>query len=299
MRCHDRNRPSPGFTLVELLVVIGIIAVLIGILLPTLSNAQRSARDVKCQSNIRQLCASLINYAAEFKGKFPPNINALNPTPPAGQPTWSYWYDADRIGRYLPNTKITGSGSILTPVLVCPDDELGSRSYAMNFWASSAVNTTGGRVEAPNIPTAGSPWGTGTKGSANLILVAEKLSTFADGTGGFAAGSTIGASVVSPTNPTSIGNYPGRRFVGNLNIPWQGNTRHLPSETEFDWGRHRRRGDGGTRPNEGLGRGNIGFADGHVSSYRPTDLAERDTGKSKFVARWSPADQAVQARLIP
>lgn len=299
MRIHRPASPS-AFTLVELLVVIGIIAVLIGILLPTLSNAQRSAREVKCQSNIRQLCSSLINYAAENKGKFPPNINQLIPAPPPGQPGYNYWYDADRIGRYLPNTKVTGTTSILTPVLTCPDDEQGSRSYAMNFWASSLVNPTSSTAGAPNVPNAGMAWGTASKGSSNLILVAEKLSVFADGTGGFAAGSTIGANSVVPNSTTAAGNFPGRRFVGMLNVGG-GNryTNVTPADTEFDWSRHRRKGDGGTRVGEARGRTNIGFADGHVSSYTPDDLAERSTGKSRFVARWSPADQEIQTKLIP
>jgi prepilin-type processing-associated H-X9-DG protein/prepilin-type N-terminal cleavage/methylation domain-containing protein len=287
-----------AFTLVELLVVIGIIALLVGILLPTLSQAQRAGKDVKCQSNIRQLCASLLNYAAENKGKFPPNINPF--TPPGGPPQiQNYWYDRDRIGKYLPNTKVTGTDSILTPVMVCPEDDRGSRSYAMNFWASSGV-VINNRIVAPDISTAGSPWGTGSKGSASLILVAEKLSIFADGSGGFAAGSTIGASIVSPTVVTAAGNYPGKRFVGILNI--SGGDRYTnvtPGETEFDWSRHRKRGDGGSRPAEARGRTNIGFADGHVASFRPEDLAERATAKSKFVARWSPADHAIQHKLLP
>jgi prepilin-type N-terminal cleavage/methylation domain-containing protein len=51
---HRRSRHLRGFTLVELLVVIGIIVVLIGVLLPVLSGVAARGRDVQCQSNIRQ-----------------------------------------------------------------------------------------------------------------------------------------------------------------------------------------------------------------------------------------------------
>src|SRR5258706_6373248 len=68
-KAKHRSACKAGFTLVELLVVIGIIALLISILLPSLSRAREQAKRVACASNVRQFCNALIMAANENKGK--------------------------------------------------------------------------------------------------------------------------------------------------------------------------------------------------------------------------------------
>ncbi|HEX8915947.1 MAG TPA: type II secretion system protein [Humisphaera sp.] len=71
MHTDRRPRPASGFSLVELLVVIGIIALLLAILMPVLGRARRQARVVACGANVRSLAQACNTYALQNAGEFP------------------------------------------------------------------------------------------------------------------------------------------------------------------------------------------------------------------------------------
>lgn len=283
------RRTRPAFSLVELLVVVAIIAVLIGLLLPTLHNSRRSARDVQCASNIRQLCIGLLSYAAEWKGKFPPNMMFHDTSPPRV----NCWMDDERAGAQIRSGMMYDPGpgyrGRVGGVFVCPEDEGAGRSYAMNMWASSAINGGGGSPRYGYIFR-----GPSVRESSKTILVTELFSILASPHGYLPSTFNLGwASNESP----------GQRFGANnpltANHGHPGDpVRYTTTPTVITYMNHRRRGDGGVGP-EPKGRLNISYCDGHVEMKRDTDLVDWFTGKSRFDSLWSPHDYAHEEFIGP
>ena len=168
---RSTTRAQLGFTLVELLVVIGIIALLISILLPALSKARRQANSAVCASNLKQMYIAFQIYATESRGWLFPvneNVNLADNPDPNGRPgtfgtnfpPHERWYAYTKgiavqaikqnpvtyngvpytmtraAWKALPpDQKLTYDAKPFTPsVLICPQDEepVQAHSYVLN-----------------------------------------------------------------------------------------------------------------------------------------------------------------------
>lgn len=122
------SRRRGGFSLIELLVVISIVALLVGILLPALGKARAAGRNAMCLSNMRQIGLGVVMYADEHDGYFPETTHSSGLFIAR---SWVY-----RLGGYFND---------VDQVRICPEDPKGqarldnpikSTSYTMNEYVA-------------------------------------------------------------------------------------------------------------------------------------------------------------------
>ena len=179
-----------GFTLVELLVVIGIIALLISILLPSLSKAREQGNAIKCLSNLRQLGTAFQGYFNDNKSRFPFTAVWAGATTGAENEDWIWWQNnvvpgnASFFGRPVPD--INGSalarylGKVSAEMFRCPTDDVLNRKsmnaidgpYPYSYTMNSRLN--GRDPKTPKVTSVRNP-------TEKVLLAEEDQLTINDG----------------------------------------------------------------------------------------------------------------------
>lgn len=163
-----------GVTLIEILVVVGILAVMATLLLPVAQKVLEATRTTHCSSNLRQVAAVLKSYMAENNNSFPP----ANATKAMGVSWTGLWY-APSTGIDVSPAAYAGSLGDLAKITVCPKNKISGTNYpyCVNYnvmvasGASSAVKYI--NVNRPSEvvwmadSAAGKDWGVGVQSATS------------------------------------------------------------------------------------------------------------------------------------
>lgn len=123
-------RRCKGFSLVELLVTISIIAVLAAVLVPVCVTAKKNASRAKCQSNLQQIARAFENYTSDYDDCYPNTNN---------QYLWAGFYWREPMRKYVVLGGVAGGEGNRDKVLACPSDPTPPGIYAATSYAYSAA----------------------------------------------------------------------------------------------------------------------------------------------------------------
>jgi len=162
----NRNK-TRGFTLVELMVVIGIVALLISLLLPALRRAREAAITVQCSARMRQLTTATFMYVNDNRGYLPPIVEGYKKFP-GNSGDWAGPYSmfpagtTSYLAKYLGNGK--GAVNVLTSgqLFRCPSFDP-TDDHLVNWGNSYRYNAILGGLDKPKLQAAyGGTWTGGT-----------------------------------------------------------------------------------------------------------------------------------------
>jgi prepilin-type N-terminal cleavage/methylation domain-containing protein/prepilin-type processing-associated H-X9-DG protein len=146
------SRARPGFTLVELLVVIAVIALLIAMLLPALGNARARARSTICMTNQKQIGVADQYYLNDYKDYFPASYDGRfgNNPPTFWYQKLCFFYLGVTVGG-PGNNDLWGTGKGADKIFICPEvPDLGANGlqretqlgYGWNYTALTHLDLT-------------------------------------------------------------------------------------------------------------------------------------------------------------
>ena len=208
-KTSDRHH---AYTLVELLIVVGIIACLVAVILPTIGRARDSAKSVGCLSGLRQMAIAARSYAVSYKGVYPIAYYQGS----RGSATYYYAWDLTTIdspgqpAKVVPGLLWEGQG--VERVQQCPSFE-GAANWLTDPYTGYNYNTSyigHGEWEADPVPARAAA----VRDPANTAL-------FGDGEWSGGANKFMRAPFANPGDSTFSGRWSGTqgfRHLGRTNV---------------------------------------------------------------------------------